>query len=250
MAEQPSALDTAFAALAKFDWGNDAKVLQPIDAAVVACHGNAGQRTDLENRFTQLLSQPISRAAVEYICRKLCLIGTAACVPTLAPLLGQPEHSHMARYALERIAAPAAGDALGKALGTVPDELKIGTIASLAARRDGQSVPAIAEVLAAASKAGQTRLAVAAADALGQIQTAAAVDALTAATPTDAAVAAAVVNARLAAAEGLLAAKQPAKARAIYQSLVSAAAGQPRAKSIELAATRGLLACAELTAAS
>lgn len=250
MAEQPTALDTAFAALATFDWGQDAKALQPIDEAVVACHGNAGQRTELEARFTRLLSQPLSRAAVEYSCRKLCLIGTAACVPTLAPLLDQPEHSHMARYALERIAVTAAGDALRKALGTVPDELKIGMIASLAARRDGQSVPAIAGVLAAASKADQTRLAVAAADALGQIQTAAAVDALAAAASTEPAVAAAVVNARLAAAEGFLAAKQPAKARAIYQSLAAAAAGQPDAKSIELAATRGLLACAELTAAS
>jgi len=250
MAEHPAALDAAFTALAEFDWGDDAKPLQPIDEAVVACQGDAGGRTDLEARFLDLLSRPVSRAAVEYSCRKLCLIGTAACVPTLAPLLGQPEHSHLARYALERIAVPAAGEALRNALGSVPDALKLGMIASLAARRDGQSVPAIAGVLAAASKAGQTRLAVAAADALGQIQTAAAIDALaTVATP-EPAVAAAVVNARLAAAEGLLAAKQPAKARAIYQALAAAAAGQPGARSIELAATRGLVACAELTAAS
>lgn len=120
MAEQPTALDTAFAALATFDWGQDAKALQPIDEAVVACHGNAGQRTELEARFTRLLSQPLSRAAVEYSCRKLCLIGTAACVATLAPLLDQPEHSHMARYALERIAVPAAGDALRNRLPPTP----------------------------------------------------------------------------------------------------------------------------------
>ncbi len=251
MAEQPSALDTAFTALAAFDWGSDAKALQPIDEAVVACHGDAKQRADLERRLSAMLSQPTSRAAKEYICRKLCLIGTAACVPALVPLLGQAEHSHMARYALERIAVPAAGDALRTALETVPDPLKIGMIASLAGRRDAPSVPVIAGLLAAATKAGQTRLAVAAADALGQIQTAEAVAKLTAtAVAAGDAVAAAVVNARLAAAEGLLAANRPAQAQVIYQALATAATGPNQAKSIKLAATRGLLACAEKQAAS
>ena len=250
MAEDLSAVDVAFAALAEFDWGKDAKALQPIDEAVVACHGRPAARADLEAGLVAVLSQPTSRAAKEYICRKLCLIGTAACVPAVARLLPQAEHSHMARYALERIADQPAAEALRVAVDTVPDLLKVGMIGSLAARGDAQSVPMIAATLDRAAKAGQTRLAVAAADALGQLQTAEAIAALEAADASDPTVAAAVVNARLATAEGLLAVQQPAQARSIYQSLLTAAAGKPAARAVELAATRGLLACAETQAAS
>ena len=250
MAEDLSAVDVAFAALAEFDWGKDAKALQPIDEAVVACQGRPAARADLEARLVAVLSQPTSRAAKEYICRKLCLIGTAACVPAVASLLPQAEHSHMARYALERIAEQPAAEALRVAVDTVPDALKIGMISSLAARGDAQSVPMIAAVLDRAAKAGQTRLAVAAADALGQLQTAEAIAALEAADASDPTVAAAVINARLATAEGLLAVQQLAQARSIYQSLLTAAAGKPAARAVELAATRGLLACAEAQAAS
>ena len=250
MAEKTSTVDAAFAALAEFDWGKDAKALQPIDEAVVACHGRPAMRADLEARLVAVLLRPTSQAAKEYSCRKLCLIGTATCVPALASLLPQAKHSHMARYALERIADQPAAEALRVAVDTVPDALKVGMVGSLAARGDVQSVPAIARVLAAAAKAGQTRLAVAAADALGQLQTAEAIAALEAADASDPAVAAAVINARLATAEGLLAVQQPAQARSVYQSLLTAAAGQPAARAVELAATRGLLACAEAQAAS
>ena len=59
-----------------------------------------------------------------------------------------------------------------------------------------------------------------------------------------------IVNARLACAEGLLAGGKRADALAIYQGLAKAAAGKPDAKAIELAATRGILACADTLAAA
>jgi hypothetical protein len=61
----------------------------------------------------------------------------------------------------------------------------------------------------------------------------------------------AVVDARLACAESLLAAGKRADAMAVYKALAAAAAGKPTSKSIELAATRGILACLDtLSAAS
>jgi hypothetical protein len=111
MAYDPASLDAAFAALAAFDWGADAAAFAPIDAAVIAAHGDAAARADVEKRLAAVLGGGPSRAAKEYACRKLSMIGTAASVPALASLLADPDSSHMARFALERIAAPEASSA-------------------------------------------------------------------------------------------------------------------------------------------
>jgi hypothetical protein len=51
MAYDPASLDAAFAALAAFDWGADAAAFAPIDAAVIAAHGDAAARADVEKRL-------------------------------------------------------------------------------------------------------------------------------------------------------------------------------------------------------
>jgi len=246
MASDPASLDTSFATLRGYDWGADAAALQPIDAAVIAAHGDAAARADLEERLVALLGGGTSRAAKEYVCRKLSLIGTAAAVPALANLLPDKEHSHMARFALERIAAPEAAAALRKALATVQGDLKIGMISSLAGRGDVASVPALAALLAS-----EPRTAAAAAAALGRIGSAEAAQALAAADSADQAVRAAVVDARLSCAEAQLRQGKRQEALATYKALADAAAADtsPAAKAGRLAATRGILACLD-TAAS
>jgi hypothetical protein len=242
----PTTLDEPFKALAAYDWAADATPLKKIDAAVIAAAADKALRTDLEKRFSELLSGGTSRAAKEYVCRKLMMIGTGASVPALAALLGDNDNSHMARFALERIAGPEAGAALNKALGMVNDALKIGMISSLASRRDLACMPVLTTLLK-----GQPLLAIPAANALGTIQSAEAIAALAAADPFAAeGVGEAVVNARLTCAESLLAAGKRADALAIYQGLAKAAAGKPDAKALELAATRGILACADAVAAA
>ncbi len=242
----PTTLDEPFKALAAYDWGADAAPFKTIDAAVIAAPADNALRTELEKRFAELLGGGTSRAAKEYVCRKLMMIGTAASVPALAALLGDADNSHMARFALERIPGSEAGAALNKALGTVSDALKIGMISSLACRRDLACVPVLTTLLK-----GQPLLAIPAANALGTIHSAEAIHALAAADPFAAeGVGEAVVNARLACAESLLAAGKRADALAIYQGLAKAAAGKPDAKAIELAATRGILACADAVAAA
>ena len=248
MAYDSASLDKPFDVLKTFDWGGDASALQPIDAAVVAAHGDPAARTDLEKRLAALLGTGTSRAAKEYICRKLSLIGTAASVPSLAALLPEKDHSHMARFALERINAAEATEALRKALGTVQGDLKIGMISSLAGRGDAASVPAIAALLS-----GESKTAVAAAVALGRLHTPEACRALTAASNvTDKAAATAISDARLACAESLLRQGKRAEAKAIYTSIseTATAGTTPTAQATRLAAARGILACLDTTTTS
>ncbi|MEI6240672.1 MAG: HEAT repeat domain-containing protein [Planctomycetia bacterium] len=242
-----ASLDAPFAALKAYDWGGDAAPFKAIDDAVVAAHGDAALRTDLEKRFALILGAGTSRAAKEYACRKVMMIGTAASVPALAALLGDADNSHMARFALEPIPAPEAAQALRAALGTAQGSLRIGMIESLGGRGDAASVPALARLLA-----GDPQVAAAAATALGHIRTPEAIAALSAADPlAGAGVGRAVVDARLASAEALLAAGKRAEAQGIYQTLAAAVKGKPGAKGVELAAARGLLACLDtLSAAS
>ena len=242
----PATLDAPFTALRAYDWNADAASFKTIDQAVIAAHGDAALRAELEKRLAGILGGGTSRAAKEYACRKLMMIGTAASVPALAALLADKDNSHMARFALERIGGPEATAALRKALGEVAGNLKIGMISSLAARRDPESVPLLAGLLA-----GDPPTAAAAAAALGAIRTPEALAALANADLFAAGgVGRAVTDARLASAEGLLAAGKRAEARAVYQALADAARGKPAAKAVELAATRGILACLDALASA
>lgn len=229
-------LNQAFDALKGYDWGADSQPLKPIDEAVVTTHGDAAGRQDLESRLIATLKSDVSRDAKDYICRKLMVMGTAASIPALVDLLGQAEHSHMARFALERIQAPEAATALRESLAKLPPLLKIGVLSSLGARRDAASVRAIGALLADADQ----KVVVAAARALGAIQTPEAAELLKKSKPASDEIKRAVTDASLACAEALLAAGKKTDALSIYKSF----AGPDQAKHVRLAATRGMLACA------
>ncbi len=229
-------LDQALAALKDYDWGKDPKVLNPIDDAINASHGDVAKRQELAAKLATALATELSLDAKQMLCRYLMAIGSAQSVPSLAPLLSDKELSHMARYALERIPAPEAAAALRDALPKVAGNLKIGVIASLGVRGDAESVKALAALLGDEDAA----VARAAAYALGDIRTPAAVAALQQAKPS-AEVASASVDASLSCAEALLAAGKNAEASAIYKGFI----GEAQPKHVRLAATRGMLACAK-----
>jgi HEAT repeat protein len=228
-------LDAAFEALKTYDWGADRGLLDPIDEAIVASHGEASARRELEARLVAVLTEDVSRDAKDFVCRKLMIVGTADCVANLSELLADPAHSHMARYALERIPATEAAEALRAALAPLPPALKIGVIGSLGVRQEDASVVPLAELLDDADSS----VARSAAAALGAIRTSAAAKALSSAKPrTD--VMSAVTDASLSCAEGLLRAGDKSGALAVYKSF----AGGEQPKHVRLAATRGMLACA------
>ena len=229
-------LDQAFDALKTYDWGSDLNQLKPIDDAVIATQKDAAARKALETRLVEVLGSDASRDAKDFVCRTLMVIGSAAAVPALAALLPEHDHSHMSRYALERIPADEAARALRESLSKVSGPLKVGVIGSLGVRRDETSVPALAALLADAD----TGVARAAAAALGDIATPDAAKALMTSRATNAEVPSAANDARLACADGLLAAGKKSEALALYKSLV----GEDQPKHVRLAGTRGMLACA------
>lgn len=228
-------LDQAFDELNKYDWGVDPKVLRPIDEAVVKCHGDEGARAKLEERFAAVLSSDAPRSAKDYVCRKLMLIGSAACVPALAALLGEKELSHMARYALERIPAGEAAEALRDAAGKLSGALQAGAISSLCSRGDAGSVSVLGGLVGDSDAA----VAKAAAAALGSIGNGDAAAALAKADAKDAEAKVATTDAKLACAENLVSAGKKTEALAIYKSL----SGDDQPKHVSLAAKRGVLAC-------
>ncbi len=167
-------LDEAFKELPSYDWGQSRSALNVIDDAIVQTHGDADARKAIEKRLAGLLGGKATRAAKQYVCRKLAVIGSCASVGELAPLLTDKELSHMARYALERMPCPDAGKAIREAMGKVSGQLKVGMINSIGMRRDEQAVEALIPLL----KAGEAPVANAAAAALGRIGHAKAVEPL------------------------------------------------------------------------
>lgn len=228
-------LNPAFDALKTYDWGVDPKVLQPIDDAIVATRTDAVARKDLEARLIAALTSAGSRAAKDMVCRALKTIGTGSSVAALAPLLADDKLSHMARYALESIPAPEAGQALRAALPKVAGKLQIGIISSLGVRREPASIATLQSLLGHADAA----VAQAAAHALGTIALPEADKALAAAKSNNPRTAAAIADGSLECAEKLLANGQKAAAKATYQRVL----GSNPAKPVQVAATRGVQLC-------
>jgi len=142
------ALDKAFDALKTYDWGQERGALKPIDDAVAASNKDAAAKKALETRLAGLLATDVSRASKDFVCRQLSLIGSAQCVPAVAPLLTDEKLSHMARYALERIPAPEAVKAMRDSLPKTKGRVKVGVINSLGVRRDVESSDALAALSA------------------------------------------------------------------------------------------------------
>jgi len=227
-------LDKAFEALKTYDWGQERKLVQPIEQAIIDADDDIAQRREIEARLAAVLESDAPYDAKQYACRRLRVVGTAASVPALAPLLTDKKLSHMARFALERMPEGQAGDALREALGKVDGQLKIGVISSLATRGESASVAPLAKLL----KSDDAAVAQSAAQALGVIGSADAAKALSDGV-TDKNKSA-VADALLVCAEQALADGKKAEALVIYKGL----AKDDQPKHVRLAATRGMLACA------
>jgi len=159
------ALENALKALQTYEWGSDPAPLEPIDKVVFA--SQPGTQKELEARLAAVLKTGALRAAKDFVCRKLALIGSAQSVSALSALLPDKELSHMARYALEAIGTAEAENAMRDSLPKVEDKTKIGVIHSLGVKRDARSTSQLAALL----RATLPDVAAAAAFALGQIGT-------------------------------------------------------------------------------
>ena len=80
-------------------------------------------------------------------CQRLAVVGDKTAVPALAALLGDPKLSHYARFGLEPISDPSAGEALRNALGDLKGNLLIGVINSIGRRKDPKALDALARLM-------------------------------------------------------------------------------------------------------
>lgn len=205
-------------------------------AAVAVAPTSAEQAPPAPGNESQLIAVLQSDAPLfdkAKACQRLAVIGTGKCVPVLAGLLADPKLSHYARTGLEPIPDPAVDDALRKALGQVPGDLRPGVIGSIGMRRDAKAVGDLVSLLGDSD--GQ--VAAAAAWALGRIATPEAVAALKKALAGPDALRPAVGDACLTAADVLIAQGKQADAVALYDAMREA----DLPKHLEVAALTGAI---------
>ncbi|MDX2149463.1 MAG: HEAT repeat domain-containing protein [Bryobacteraceae bacterium] len=157
-------------------------------------------------------------------CMRAGELGSKETVPALAALLADEKLSTYARYGLEPIADPSAGDALRAALPKLKGNLLIGVVNSLGKRRDEKAAPTLTKMMSAPDQ----DLARAAIAALGSIGTPAAMKVLQGALPKAAPpLKMPLADAALICAERLLADGNRDQALALYTYLSAPAVPKP-----------------------
>jgi HEAT repeat protein len=228
------ALDQAFARLQTYDWMESRKPLDAIEQAVVATRGDSARRQELEQRLVAVLTTRAPRAAKDFVCRQLSVVGTAKSVPALAALLPDPDLSHMARFAFERIPDVKAAGALRQALPQTQGKNKIGIINSLGTLADPKAAGALTDLL----REPDLSIAAPAAQALGKIGTSESARALAKFRPSaPTALRPLISEAYLLAGGRMLQKRQHAAAARIFRAVFEQEEG-----GLRMAAFRGLLA--------
>ena len=203
-------------------------------AAVAQDRPAADVRDAKESDLIAVLKSDAPKGDKAIACKQLAIYGSEQVVPTLAPLLADAELSSWARIALEAIPGTAADAALRNALGTLKDRLLVGTINSIAVRRDVRAVGALVQKL----DDSNADVASAAAVALGHIGGEKAATALTkslADAPAD--VRSAAAQGCILCAEQLLARDKTAEAVKLYDTIRKANVPEQR----HLKAIRGAI---------
>ncbi len=167
-------LDSILQKVAGFEHGQSRAALVELQLLVTDSINSPEKVRAMEQRFDVFLKSNATLAGKDAVIRHVSLIGTEASVPVLAEMLIAPETSDMARYALERIRAAAAGEALLAALPKTSGKVRIGIINTLGMRREPAPIPAL-EKLAVNPEVATSD---AAFDALARIGTPASADAI------------------------------------------------------------------------
>jgi len=200
-----------------------------------AADDDAAAKKENELKLIAVLeSETAPRAEKAITCKLLAIYGSADAVPALKPLVADMELASWARIALEAIPGPEADEALRDALQSLEGRLAIGTINSIAFRRDLKAVDSLTGRL----KDADPEVAAAAAVALGKIGTVKATkvlrDSLAGAAPV---VRSAIAEGCILCAERLLEDNKAAEAVEIYDEVRRADVPKPRI----VEATRGAI---------
>lgn len=224
-------LSAPYDAIHEYDFGKSRRALATIEEEIRNVPPSSFPQ--IEARLLDALESPKTTfVGRQFVCRMLRHVGSAKSVPVLAKILADKDLSHMARFALQFMAAPEAGAALREALPKLDGDLKIGVIGSLGQRGEKQAVPAIAGLIAG----GNTNIARAAIESLGRIGGSEAAGALVRA-KVPASLKPARDNAYLKCADQMLADGQQSDAVKIYREMIAPA----NSTWIRIAAYKGLV---------
>ncbi|HBL45388.1 MAG TPA: hypothetical protein DDZ90_18570, partial [Planctomycetaceae bacterium] len=127
----------------------------------------ADKNTPEAARLVKVLNSNADTYDKAMACRRLAAIGDASAATAIAKYLGDEKLATYARSALENIPDQAADKALRDALKTVKGDLLVGVINSIGKRKDKQAVGDLTPLLSDKN----TKVAIAAAHALGEIGT-------------------------------------------------------------------------------
>jgi HEAT repeat protein len=157
--------DQTIAKIASYRFGDNRASLSAVEDLVRRAGQDRGGAERLAAMLHPLLASDATLDCKQFVCRQLAVLGSKESVAPLAKLLADEQLSDMARYALESIDDPAAGQALIAALVRLPEKTTIGIINSLGNRAEAAAVPAL--VLRGETSVAEIRAA--AIHALGQI---------------------------------------------------------------------------------
>lgn len=128
--------------IAKLQHGGDRTFATTVQSIVV--NADPAQRPGFEDRLLKVLANPqCTPVGRQFVARLLALIGSAKCVPALAPLLNDVQTADTARYALDHIKDPAVDAAYRAALERLSGPAKIGLIGSIGLRGDRAALPVL-----------------------------------------------------------------------------------------------------------
>lgn len=131
--------------IARLEFGGDRTFAHTVEQSVL--HAAPSQWPELEARLLEALAQSdLTAAGRQFICRMLGRVGTARCVPAVAPLLTNEATADDARRALDPVDDPAVTDAYRGALSRLRGRARLGLIGSIADRRDVGAVEALTAI--------------------------------------------------------------------------------------------------------
>lgn len=167
-------LDATLKALHDYNYASGVGPLEKLHVFVMTHKEDPAARAETEARLLEFIKGRPNAGGLMAACRGLRLIGSAASVPVLEPLLLGPATTNAARFALEKIPGAESCAALVSALGKTIGTVRLGIISSLGARGSTSAVKPLVRL----TGGNDPKTAVAAAVALGKIDNSEAVTAL------------------------------------------------------------------------
>lgn len=139
-----------WAMVPKLDYQADGNYASTVRSQVM--YADVSEHPKLEKKLLAILDKSnCTYDAIDFVCRLLSTMGSAASIPALTKLLARNKTAHMARYALQNLPDPAVDPVLRGALGSLSGPALAGLIGSIGLRGDKAALGAIKKIAADAN---------------------------------------------------------------------------------------------------